>query len=158
MSLSELLDNAPHSWANLRVNDLTVDGTVTPPVDTGEYFELEQYYSGNLWGPSKSVINRFYKIGNNVTLQMEGAIDTGTNTGSNIVMAENMPLRFVPHSIDGTNLENFTIPIAAYTANGYVDAHVLIGSTGGYSIRFVNAPGTILAGIDNISMSWNTSF
>lgn len=158
MSVSELMKDIPHKWANLRVNNMTVDGILTAPDFGGEYYEMDQVYSGNLWVPSAFRKTRFYKIGNNVTMHVEGCIAQGSSSGTQVVFINNMPERFIPHLITGNNLEIYSIPISCYTANGYVDSNFFINSGGGCFIRFINSPGAIMCGFDTMSFSWNTSF
>lgn len=108
MSVSELFDHgAPHPWANLRVNNLSVDGTFAFPSQTGT---LMVTFSGAI--PATVFPIQYQKIGTQVTLQLAVHSSVAGGIAGNITSpASSIPAFLVP-TFPGTNTElDFTLRV-----------------------------------------------
>lgn len=90
MAVSALILNSKKDWVNPRVNNLTVDGTLSGSgalVEKGT-FQLNLRDDGSFDSPA---INFYYvKIGDRVTLTMEG-LTYNIQTPGNLNSVENVP-------------------------------------------------------------------
>lgn len=156
MSLSELLDNKEHVWANLRVNNLTIDEElIAPGGDPGESFIMPVIYGGTLWPGTQNKNILFTKKSNRVTMHLEAAKASSVGgTGREIIITETIPLRFRPISMSGSDL--FVMPISGWESGDYVAANLIINLSGQIIIQFKTTPVGVTCGIDNCSFTWLT--
>lgn len=157
MSLSELFFDVPHKWANLRVNDLVVDGEYRGP-GAKESLVITTTYGGDLW--NSPVTNRditFYKTGNVVVMRMDSGRGAASGTGSTITIADKVPEEFMPYIRSELGGGEWCSSVPGYTANGYMLAHIDINETRDINIIFDEMPTGVNCGIDNLSFTWLTS-
>lgn len=105
MSISEIFDNGIHPWANLRFNNLTIDGTITNnnPTLSGT---LSIPFSGPF--PTTNFNVDYYKIGKLVTLNFSQIISSaaGGTTGTTITSAANsIPAYLLPDFVGQTEMD-----------------------------------------------------
>ncbi|HTO16890.1 MAG TPA: hypothetical protein VLZ83_14070 [Edaphocola sp.] len=160
MSISELLDDVPHPWANLRVNDLTVDGDFINNNNNSleqEELLMSVIYGGTLWTTTKNKTIMLNKIGRTCTLHMEEAIDVSTGAPTPTILVDTpIPEIFRPNKGDNILITDYVSKISGYTANGYEFAYLKIDEDGYISIIFNNAPNGVMCGINNYDISWIT--
>ncbi|HTO16889.1 MAG TPA: hypothetical protein VLZ83_14065 [Edaphocola sp.] len=156
MSISELLDNVQHPWANLRINNLIVDGElIINGSSESENLKLPVIYGGNLWPSVQNKNILFTKTNNKVTMQLEAAKASSVGgTGREIIIDETIPFDFRPIvNIGGL----YSMPIFGWLSGEYGSAELLIDQSGKITIQFKSTPVGINCGIDNCSFSWITS-
>lgn len=94
MSISEIFDHgAPHPWANLRINNLTVDGSLNIPSETGT---LSITFGGAI--PSTTFSVAFQKIGTSVSLNFPNILSNGVGgvAGPITAPAGSIPANLIP--------------------------------------------------------------
>jgi hypothetical protein len=102
MSISEIFDHGtPHPWANLRFNNLTLDGTFIND-NTQNVGTLVVPFSGPI--PTTNINIDFYKFGKIVILNIPNIITNaaGGTAGTNIVSpAGTIPAFLLPDFVGG---------------------------------------------------------
>lgn len=104
MSISEIFDHgAPHPWANLRVNNLTVDGTFVAP-SFAFVGTIAATFTGPLAAPTVYSID-YAKVGNIVTLVFRDilTIAGGGAPGPFIAAPGTLPANLFPFFGSGIN-------------------------------------------------------
>jgi hypothetical protein len=144
MSLSEIFDHgAAHPWANLRINNLTVDGTITGGTGGGNQGTLNITFSGPF---TTQVFNvDFQKFGKQVTLQFPNvtASTVGTNN-SPIASSTVLPASLLPDFITGSGTTSINYPVVVENNNSIQPSAGLlqITNTGNIFIYLTLGQGT----------------
>lgn len=167
MSVSELLDNNKHLWANLRMNKLTVDNDLIVNGPNNELYInllnkeellIPVVYGGTLWNNPQNKNIWILKEGRVVTMWMQEAKDNSIGgVDLTIELDYKLDERFRPLITSGIGSTNYSNKISGYTANGYEFAYLIIENDGTIIITFKNPPSGVSCGIDNCSFTWLTS-